>query len=97
MKPKKQCGAHARTTGAPCKAQGLPNGRCKLHGGMSTGPKTPEGRHAIAVATKARMFNGQLDQAKNGFQRWLQAGGREQLSKRQKGRHTRSKKLRDKT
>ena len=75
MKPKKQCGAHARTTGAPCKAQGLPNGRCKHHGGMSTGPKTPEGKRAIATATKARMFNGQLQVAKTGFQRWLAGNG----------------------
>ncbi len=97
MKSKKQCGAHARTTGAPCKAKGLPNGRCKPHGGMSTGPKTPEGRQAIAVATKARMFNGQLEVAKTGFQRWLATGGREQLSTLAKQRWRRSNRLADKT
>lgn len=97
MKSKKQCGAHARTTRAPCKAKALPNGRCKLHGGMSTGPNTPEGRQAIADATKARMFNDQLQKAKDGFQRWLAAGGREQLSRLAKQRWKRSKRLRDKT
>jgi hypothetical protein len=37
---------NARTqSGRPCRALGLyPSGRCKWHGGMSTGPKTPEGK-----------------------------------------------------
>ncbi len=87
------CGAHARSTGSPCKAKALPNGRCRLHGGASTGPKTPEGRQAIAKATKARMFNGQLEQAKNGFQQWLDTGGREHLSMLVKQRHRRTKRL----
>ena len=73
------------------------NGRCKLHGGMSTGPKTPKGKRAIATATKARMFNGQLQVAKTGFQQWLVAGGREQLSRLAKQRWRRAKSLRDKT
>src|SRR5512139_3000695 len=38
------CGAHARTTGKPCQAPAGPNGRCKLHGGKSTGPTTSEGK-----------------------------------------------------
>ena len=39
-----RCGAHSRTTGAPCRAPGIGRGgRCKLHGGASTGPTTPEG------------------------------------------------------
>ena len=97
MKSKKQCGAHARSTGLPCRAKALPNGRCKSHGGSSTGPNTPEGRQAIAVATKARMFNGQLEVAKTGFQRWLATGGREQLSTLAKQRWRRSNRLADKT
>ena len=39
-----RCGAYARSTGSPCKAQALANGRCRNHGGMSTGPKTTEGK-----------------------------------------------------
>ena len=38
------CGAYARSTGKPCRAKALANGRCKNHGGMSTGPKTVEGK-----------------------------------------------------
>lgn len=38
------CGAKTRA-GTPCKRMDLQiNGRCKLHGGMSTGPRTPEGK-----------------------------------------------------
>jgi hypothetical protein len=31
------CGAHCRTTGKPCKAPAMANGRCRMHGGKSTG------------------------------------------------------------
>jgi len=97
MKPKKQCGAHARSTGRPCKAKALPNGRCKLHGGLSTGPRSAEGRQAIALATKAQMFKGQLQNSKDGFQRWLEAGGREELSRLAKQRWRRANRVMDKT
>ena len=43
-KRKARCGAFARSTGEPCKRKALANGRCKNHGGMSTGPKTQEGK-----------------------------------------------------
>jgi len=45
--PRKQtvrCGAVARSTGEPCKRKALANGRCRNHGGLSTGPKTTEGK-----------------------------------------------------
>jgi len=29
--------------GTPCKAPAMANGRCRMHGGKSTGPRTPEG------------------------------------------------------
>ena len=37
-----RCGAKTRQ-GKPCKASAMPNGRCRMHGGKSTGPRTPEG------------------------------------------------------
>jgi len=40
---KPRCGAHSRRTGRPCNAPAMPNGRCRMHGGKSTGPRTPEG------------------------------------------------------
>lgn len=41
--PGEKCLAKTRN-GTPCQAPTLMNGRCKLHGGKSTGPKTPEGK-----------------------------------------------------
>ena len=52
-----RCGAHARTTGKPCTAPTVPGRmRCKLHGGKSTGPRTPEGRKRVAEASRSRML-----------------------------------------
>ena len=43
------CGAKTRA-GTPCKQKGIYyNGRCKLHGGLSTGPKTEEGKRKAAL------------------------------------------------
>ena len=45
------CGAKARTIGhRPCRQPAMANGRCRFHGGKSTGPKTKEGVHRI-IAT----------------------------------------------
>jgi hypothetical protein len=38
-----RCGARSKRTGKPCRGAAMPNGRCKLHGGKSTGPRTPGG------------------------------------------------------
>src|SRR6266481_3595011 len=32
-----RCGARSKRTGKPCRGAAMPNGRCKLHGGKSTG------------------------------------------------------------
>ncbi len=49
------CGAHCKSTGRPCLASVPEVGaRCRWHGGLSTGPKTPEGRAAIANANRKR-------------------------------------------
>jgi hypothetical protein len=50
----KPCGARTRT-GQPCRRKGLgKGGRCSNHGGMSTGPRTPEGRARVAAAVRSR-------------------------------------------
>ena len=56
---------------------------------MSTGPKTPEGRQAIAQATRQRMASGQQERALEGFYRWLNDGGRDHLSSLAKQRFKR--------
>jgi hypothetical protein len=81
MKPRKTCGAFARSTGQPCRARAMLNGRCRNHGGLSTGPTTPEGRRAVGSATSQRMRTGQREKALEGLRRWLEDGGKEMLSK----------------
>ncbi len=44
-----RCGAKTRA-GSPCQAPAMKNGRCYLHGGKSTGPRTPEGRARMRAA-----------------------------------------------
>jgi hypothetical protein len=44
-----RCGAKTRR-GTPCQCPAMANGRCRLHGGLSTGPKTAEGIDRIRRA-----------------------------------------------
>src|SRR5262249_26539934 len=44
-----RCGAKTRA-GKRCQAPAMPNGRCRLHGGLSTGPKTAGGKERIRKA-----------------------------------------------
>ena len=47
---KPRCAAKTRQ-GTPCRAQGLGRGhRCPMHGGLSTGPTTDEGKAAALAA-----------------------------------------------
>ncbi|PLL13660.1 hypothetical protein C0V75_09905 [Tabrizicola sp. TH137] len=48
------CGARTRQ-GHQCKNKIVPGRtKCKFHGGLSTGPKTADGKARIAAAQKAR-------------------------------------------
>jgi hypothetical protein len=94
MREKKMCGAHARSTGKPCQAKGLANGRCKNHGGLSTGPTSFAGKMAVSAAASQRMAAGQRERALAGFYAWLDGGGREMLSMLAKGRFERQRWLR---
>jgi hypothetical protein len=52
VKSKRACGAKTRT-GKPCQAPGNGSGgRCKLHGGKSTGPKTQDGKARSLAALR---------------------------------------------
>jgi hypothetical protein len=44
-----RCGARTRA-GCPCRQPAMKNGRCRLHGGLSTGPRTAEGRRRSQTA-----------------------------------------------
>jgi hypothetical protein len=49
-----RCGAKTKA-GTPCSAQALKNGRCGHHGGLSTGPNTPEGKAKARERGRAQM------------------------------------------
>ena len=56
------CAAKTRK-GKPCRNKSEPGRRrCKYHGGMSTGPRTPEGRQRIAQAQRRRWAGAQAPQ-----------------------------------
>jgi hypothetical protein len=48
-----KCEARTRA-GHPCRAPAMDNGRCRMHGGLATGPNTPEGRESISRVQKSR-------------------------------------------
>jgi hypothetical protein len=49
-----RCGAKTRR-GKECRAPAMRNGRCRMHGGSSTGPRTQEG---LARSRRARWKHG---------------------------------------
>lgn len=49
-----RCGARTRR-GTACRGPAMANGRCRMHGGPSTGPRTPEG---LARSRRARWKHG---------------------------------------
>ncbi len=65
-----RCGAKARTTGCPCRAPAMANGRCRMHGGNCRGPRTPEG---IARMTAANTRHGNFSAPKRAEQRYVRA------------------------
>ena len=54
-----RCGAKTRKA-TPCRSAAMKNGRCRMHGGLSTGAKTGEGIERIR---KARTKHGRYSQA----------------------------------
>jgi hypothetical protein len=49
-RPLQSCGAKTRRGAACQKPPLIGKARCRLHGGLSTGPKTPEGKARIVAA-----------------------------------------------
>ena len=54
-KPKPECGARTRKE-LPCKRLAYGNGRCRNHGGLSTGPRTQEGSLGASPAPVRRPY-----------------------------------------
>lgn len=50
-----RCGAKTKKNGQPCQCKVVPGKkRCKWHGGLSTGPRTPEGKERARQAVIRR-------------------------------------------
>lgn len=64
-----RCGARTRA-GTECRQPAMPNGRCRLHGGRSTGPRTADG---IARLRAARTTHGFWSQESRAFRRFTSA------------------------
>lgn len=67
-----RCGAHARTTGNPCKAPAMANGRCRMHGGKSTGAPTGKangnykhGKQTQERTAQRQAYRGLMSDARN--------------------------------
>jgi hypothetical protein len=54
-----RCGAHARTTGQPCRSPAMKNGRCRMHGGKA-GRKPTHGRYTKAAVAERREIHALL-------------------------------------
>ena len=50
------CNGMSRRTGQLCGNIAMKNGKCRVHGGKATGPKTAEGRKRISDAVKKKNF-----------------------------------------
>jgi hypothetical protein len=48
--PIKRKNGVAMIRGPRCRAWAMENGRCRVHGGASTGPRTPEGKARVVAA-----------------------------------------------
>ena len=52
-----RCGAKTRSAGA-CRSPAMANGRCRMHGDASTGPRTAEGLERLREAGTKHGLNG---------------------------------------
>ena len=77
------CGAKTRK-GTPCKAPAMANGRCRMHGGKSTGPRTPEGLERSRKANWKHGFYSAKSIADRKFIRQLLADSKETIEKARK-------------
>ena len=55
-----RCGARRKSDGEACQARALDNGRCRFHGGLSTGPRTEEGRRRALMNLRQFRAAGKL-------------------------------------
>ncbi|WP_283206833.1 HGGxSTG domain-containing protein [Methylobacterium thuringiense] len=67
-----RCGAKTRE-GISCRSPAMPNGRCRMHGGASTGPKTAEG---LARSKRSTWRHGHRSAERIALRRMIAESGR---------------------
>ena len=75
-----RCGAKTRK-GTPCRAPAMPNGRCRMHGGKSTGPRTPEGLERSRKANWKHGYYSAESKAMHRYISWLVYDSRDLIEK----------------
>jgi hypothetical protein len=68
-----RCGARTRS-GGPCRSPAMPNGRCRMHGGLSRGPTTIEGLERMR---RANTKHGRYSEENQRLMRLIRALDRE--------------------
>jgi len=63
------CGAKARSTGKPCRGSAMKNGRCRLHGGASTGRPVVTGLWTKATIQHRKSVNKLIRETKDLLER----------------------------
>jgi hypothetical protein len=75
-----RCGAWARSRKHVCRGWAMPNGRCRHHGGKSTGPRTPEGKAKVGAASAREWRAWRAERGLPADWRWVDSrrrGGRQ--------------------
>ena len=49
-----QCGAKCKQSDSYCRNPSMQNGRCRIHGGKSTGPKPKHGQASVAAKLRQK-------------------------------------------
>ena len=57
-----RCGAHCRTTGQPCLNFPMANGRCRMHGGKSSGRPITHGHYTQAAVSERKSLRALIKQ-----------------------------------
>jgi len=66
-----RCNAKTRSGGF-CQQPGMKNGRCRLHGGKSTGPRTPEGLERSRKANwKHGFYSAEAKNQRKAVEGWM--------------------------
>lgn len=56
-----QCGAKCKQSDGYCRNPSMLNGRCRIHGGKSTGPKPKHGQYSAGAKLRRKQIRSLLD------------------------------------